>query len=198
MGERLNLEIKENGKLLANAYYHWSGYTRSALELTQKVIEASHLVEDSNPLLRAIRLLEATEAGFTPEERFYANRVLKPEEVAALKTATSRNDGLIAISPEGMKDTQKWQEEYVAIDLGEQEISFEAVNLFDSSDYIENYFESIEEGHRDYLALPCFNFELSTVSFDQIDQLSQEIDEFIENGVYAVKLPSGEVCRFVE
>lgn len=27
MGQRLNIEIHENGKCLANAYYHWSGYT---------------------------------------------------------------------------------------------------------------------------------------------------------------------------
>ena len=40
MGQRLNIEIIENGKVLANAYYHWSGYTSSSLELTQEILEA--------------------------------------------------------------------------------------------------------------------------------------------------------------
>lgn len=44
MGQRLNLEILEtkNGvdNILANAYYHWSGYTSSAIRLTEKAIES--------------------------------------------------------------------------------------------------------------------------------------------------------------
>lgn len=40
MGQRLNIEIFNNGQVVVNAYYHWSAYTRSALELTAKVISA--------------------------------------------------------------------------------------------------------------------------------------------------------------
>lgn len=38
MGQRLNIEIMKNDKVLANAYYHWSAYTESALELCACII----------------------------------------------------------------------------------------------------------------------------------------------------------------
>lgn len=39
MGQRLNIEIMEKEEiLLANAYYHWSGYTSSSIYLTQYII----------------------------------------------------------------------------------------------------------------------------------------------------------------
>lgn len=34
MGQRLNIEIISGDKVLANAYYHWSAYSRIAIELT--------------------------------------------------------------------------------------------------------------------------------------------------------------------
>lgn len=36
MGQRLNLSINKNGKVLANCYYHWSGYTNSAIQKCKK------------------------------------------------------------------------------------------------------------------------------------------------------------------
>lgn len=35
MGQRLNIEIIREGNLLTNAYYHWSGYTSSAITLSK-------------------------------------------------------------------------------------------------------------------------------------------------------------------
>ena len=40
MGQRLNIEIWNEGKRLANAYYHWSGYSFSTLYETMKIIKA--------------------------------------------------------------------------------------------------------------------------------------------------------------
>nr|DAX81687.1 MAG TPA: hypothetical protein [Bacteriophage sp.] len=39
MGQRLVIQIKENGKIRSNCYYHWSGYTKSALPLIKKTME---------------------------------------------------------------------------------------------------------------------------------------------------------------
>ena len=39
MGERLNIEIVKGKKVLANAYYHWSGFTRTAMETTNTIAE---------------------------------------------------------------------------------------------------------------------------------------------------------------
>ena len=41
MGQRLNIEIKKDSKVLANAYYHWSAYTSSALQMLPKSIDSS-------------------------------------------------------------------------------------------------------------------------------------------------------------
>ena len=39
MGQRLNIEIMKGCTILANAYYHWSAYTSSALELCKSIVE---------------------------------------------------------------------------------------------------------------------------------------------------------------
>lgn len=57
MGQRLNIEIKENNKVLANSYYHWSGYTSSALLLTEKILDAIKSTKHDNSTVMAIRLL---------------------------------------------------------------------------------------------------------------------------------------------
>lgn len=49
MGQRLNIEIMKNDKVLANAYYHWSAYTSSALELCAYIIEEIKNVPDVLP-----------------------------------------------------------------------------------------------------------------------------------------------------
>lgn len=39
MGQRLNIEIVKDKKVLANCYYHWSGYSNSAVNLAIQIIE---------------------------------------------------------------------------------------------------------------------------------------------------------------
>ena len=43
MGQRLVIEIKEGDTVLANAYYHWSGYTETSL-----ILEINLSLADSN------------------------------------------------------------------------------------------------------------------------------------------------------
>ena len=46
MGQRLNIQIEmdipesSESKVLANAYYHWSGYTSSAYELVKLIVDS--------------------------------------------------------------------------------------------------------------------------------------------------------------
>lgn len=76
MGERLNLEIWHNGKVLANAYYHWSGFTYCAVSVVTDALKyiKSNPAENNNILLYAIRALEATGAGLTDREIGYAKK----------------------------------------------------------------------------------------------------------------------------
>lgn len=63
MGQRLNIEIKNNEKTLANCYYHWSGYTASSLGLTKQIIEAYKANDDIKADVQgAVALLRITGA----------------------------------------------------------------------------------------------------------------------------------------
>ena len=75
MGQRLNIQIEANNpdtnetKVLANCYYHWSGYTSSALELVYEVVSSGiYNLDISDPVEKAIRLLEETGAGLAKDE----------------------------------------------------------------------------------------------------------------------------------
>lgn len=122
MGQRLNIEIKINSKVRANAYYHWSGYTESAKELAKNILkEAQRYNVKENPTVYAIKLLEVTKAGLTNTEIKIAKE--KYPEVEFAK-ATDRNSGLIAISDKGIKETRTWEEARVTLDFDKQIVKF--------------------------------------------------------------------------
>ena len=123
MGERLNLEIKSNGKAQANAYYHWSGYTSSSYYMAKEAIANIDRIKVEDPILRAIRILETTGAGLPQYEKEEAKKLFPNEKFAPCE---GRNDGLIAISKEGMKETRQWEEARVTIDLDKEMVIFNA------------------------------------------------------------------------
>ena len=118
MGQRLNIQIEANDTdtnetvVLANCYYHWSGYTYSAMELVNKIVKSGvYNLDILDPVEKAIRLLEATGAGLAGDEltdTYYAPKY---------KVSSDRNKGLIAISEEGKKSTVKYEESRVTINL---------------------------------------------------------------------------------
>lgn len=55
MGQRLNIEIKSKGKVVANCYYHWSAYTMSALQLTKEIISNFDSIQDNDDIKRAVK-----------------------------------------------------------------------------------------------------------------------------------------------
>ena len=58
MGQRLNIEIKENNELLANVLYQWSGFTPASLVLTQRILDNVENIKYDDPVAKAIKLLE--------------------------------------------------------------------------------------------------------------------------------------------
>ena len=125
MGQRLNLEIWNNGKVLANAYYHWSAFTESSAEIISKALNyiENNTLEDNNALLYAVRILESTGAGLTEDEIAYANTIneLKGK---AFSPCVNRNYGLIAITEKGIEDIRYWEEYSAYIYIDEKRISF--------------------------------------------------------------------------
>ena len=118
MGQRLNIQIEANDtdtnetKVLANCYYHWSGYTSSAMDLVNEIVKSGiYNLDILDPVEKAIRLLEATGAGLAEDE------LTETYNTPKYKVSTSRNDGLIAISEEGTDRVADWEESRVTINL---------------------------------------------------------------------------------
>ena len=118
MGQRLNIQIEANDTdtnetvVLANCYYHWSGYTSSAMELVYEMVSSGiYNLDISDPVEKAIRLLEETGAGLAKDELTDTYNETK------YKISTHRNNGLIAISEKGIKETMTWEESRVTINL---------------------------------------------------------------------------------
>lgn len=174
MGERLNIEIHNKGKILANCYYHWSGFSNSAAQLAQKIIHEivnNAKFRPESDLLYAIRLLELTGGGLTEEEVKYAKYKdeLKDFEFA---NCNGRNNGLISISPTGIGETRNWQEHALYIYLDENRMNFK---VFWSKDKWEWEKERKDDYEEDVKAT---ELEVIDINFDDIK--FEEIDKFVE------------------
>lgn len=171
MGQRLNIQIEMNipdsseSKVLANAYYHWSGYTSSAYELVKQIADSEYWNDNCtimDPVEKAIRLLEATGAGLTKDEFTEAY----PE--SKYKLSTDRYDGLIAISEEGILETQSWEEARVTINLSTNMVDMGGVYFLDE-EFEEDEDEDVEnipELDND-LHTPIFEFNKVYVEFQE-------------------------------
>ena len=175
MGQRLNIQLEidipnsGDRQVLANAYYHWSGYTSSAYELVKYIVESHYCDEECtfvDPVEKAIRLLEATGAGLTKDE--FTD--VYPE--SKYKLSTNRNDGLIAISEAGMLETQNWEEARVTINLTTKMVDMGGVYYLDEVDE-EDEDETLDD-------IPELGYDLHTSISDFI-KVYNEFHEKIES-----------------
>lgn len=142
MGQRLNLEILKGETVLANAYYHWSGYTSSSSSLASIVV--NKIIEDekngitySSDVHQAVELLRAT-GGMLDIKELEAYQKLTPSYQE--DRACNRNEGLISVTPEGIEETREWEEARVSVYLDEGSISFDAFAEYESKeDFMDSY-----------------------------------------------------------
>ena len=137
MGQRLVINITANDTVLANAYFHWDGYTQCAIEHTCKLIALHEWLNKADefknmPLKKkAIFMLEFLGAGITPED-FHLNLFLD-----IWIPAKDRNEGLIQVSDEQIKDAENWAEGLVVIDIVKKTIDFDVFFYYDEGDLDE-------------------------------------------------------------
>lgn len=164
MGQRLNVEIWNNGKVLANAYYHWSAYTKDAARIVNLALNyiEDNPIQDDNYLLYAIRILEATGAGLASDEIEHAKK-LSVLDGAIFAECYGRNEGLIGISDEGISDTRLWQEGSAYIFLDEKRISFRVFYTQRSWEWEKDQREY--EGNEDATVR---NLDVVSLNFDDI------------------------------
>lgn len=182
MGQRLNIQIEMNipdsseSKVLANAYYHWSGYTSSAYELVKQIADSEYWNDNCtimDPVEKAIRLLEVTGAGLTKDEFTEAY----PE--SKYKLSTNRNDGLIAISEEGILETQCWEEARVTINLSTNMVDMGGVYFLDEEFEEDAEFDA-EDIQKALADIPELEYDLHT-SIDDFDKVYNEFQEKVES-----------------
>ena len=182
MGQRLNIQFEDNTGVLANAYYHWSGYTGSAMLLTNEII-SSDLINDTSisNKVKAVKLLELTGAGLTREE-------FNDDFPSHLyKESKDRTSGLIAISKEGIEETQSWEEARVTIDLDTQQIYLDiywdiAIEDYDPGDIVKIPKQSYDS-----------ELDYEEVSFEKFPELFKEFDLNYSKGKYIVNTPESRL-----
>lgn len=187
MGQRLNIQIEANDtdtdetKVLANCYYHWSGYTSSAMELVKEIVDSGiYNLDILDPVEKAIRLLEATGAGLAEDE------LTDTYSIPEYKLATSRNDGLIAISEKGINITVKWEEARVTINLTTGSINmsdmfYDESDEFSSAVYetkIKNLYELKADLNSSFDTFQDLYAEIT----DNVFRTSHDYDMFVQDG----------------
>ena len=182
MGQRLNIQLEDNTGVLANAYYHWSGYTSSAMLLTNKII-SSDLIDDTSisNKVKAVKLLELTGAGLTRDE-------FNDDFPSHLyKESNDRTSGLIAISKKGIEETQSWEEARVTIDLDTQQIYFNIYGYVYTDDYDPEDIPKQDEDTYDS------ELDYEDVSFEKFPELYKEFELNYNKGKYIVNTPESKL-----
>lgn len=185
MGQRLNIQIQRGETILANAYYHWGAYTGSALERLKTIHKKwDELSTEANDVIRAVRLLEATGAGLTQEELF--NVDILGQGFVPGNVEVNRNDGLIAVSPEGIAETNDWAEGAAIIDLDDAMVSFDVFYAYDDRKHI------LSDCNEDEITdLPELDFQLD-MSLFKLEHAGVIASALDESGEFVFKTKEDE------
>lgn len=197
MGERLNIEIKENGNVLANAYYHWSGFTSSSLELTEMIlneINTNNIKDKSDSIAYAIKLLDVTGSGLAHDEVEYAKTIIEDFDKYGFNECTGRNDGLTCVSKNGMESTERWEEHRIEINIDTNKIKLDnVIYIYTEEEYKSNYDEDVP---KNLVELNIID-DLSDISFEKFIEMKEIINKLIEGRIYVVKM-NGKIGSFCE
>lgn len=187
MGQRLNLEIVNNNGVLANAYYHWSAYTGSAIGLTEGALAAFYdSPEDLSQLGLAVFMLQETGAGLYSEEweRVSEDRSNTYSGIS-FKNAINRNRGLLSVTDIGIKETEQWEEGRVTVNIEDKTIDFSVIWVSTADEYNEDM-----ENEDAFDSLPSNDCTMSGVSFDDFYTIREAYENcpegFVDSDGYAV------------
>jgi len=155
VGQRLNIEVCYDGDLIANAYYHWSAFTTSSLNILEEVIDAYKHRTEISSLKVAVQILQATGAGVNDEEkeRITADTTGKFQGIS-FQDCINRNEGLLAVTEQGMEETRKWEEGRITVDIGTEEFIFDVMWRMGNEEFDECYGGSAQQ-------LPDIQFDIT-------------------------------------
>lgn len=187
MGQRLNLEIVNNNGVIANSYYHWSAYSGSAIELTEAALGAFYdSPEDISQLGLAVFMLQETGAGLYTDEK---------ERISAdgtgifsgidFRDARDRNRGLLSVTEVGIKETERWEEGRVTVNIEDETVDFNVAWTCTADEFNENM-----EDDDAFDSLPSYDCPMSGVSFEEFYTIRAAYEDypegFVDSDGYAV------------
>ena len=175
MGQRLVINIIEDNERIANIYYHWSAYTISALYEAKRLIDSGIFDEECSTKelqLKLIRLIESFGGcidGGKDSEEYQKICDMFPNET--FKETGSRNEGLIALSEDGMDSLESWAEGILDINLDKGMIyngvyCCETLEEFNEWREKDNKLEDFKE----------MDIEISEIKFEDIEETISELE----------------------
>lgn len=172
MGQRLNIEIHNNGKPLANCYYHWGGYTKSALNTIQELISIASTKKGVIDVKKAVEIF--LEQGATIEKSQTQRLVEQSKEL-------NRNSGLIGTTKRYMDTTRLWQEMGAVIDVGARKADIRGLFFeVEKEDY---------DGESEIEDLYIMLDDLESVDFEDIpliEEIMHTQEAFVWDGVIQI------------
>lgn len=171
MGQRLVIVGKKNHIPIFNIYYHWSAYTSSSIYEADRLLKYLLQPEKCGDLvLSAIEYCEANGGGISNDvdieeaQRVYPDHKIKTDGI-------NRNDGLIAITADGMNNNLSWAEGVIEIDFDNDLINNNVFFYYDSVEQIneECDYEGDDKIKDSDILVPYISIE--SFPFNKIDEV---------------------------
>ena len=148
MGQRLNIEFIYDDKVIASAYYHWSGYTiDSLLELlaVHEVMEYDNIHDEKSAIIELVNVYDnklSLQSGLLDSLDEVKKYI---PEYPGIKTNLNRNYGLLAISEEVINNIRENMEFILKYDIKNKKI-IDSTGVFETEiDYPNQTLESLNE-----------------------------------------------------
>lgn len=176
MGQRLNIEIQNNGKLLANCYYHWFAYTDCSMEIATDALDAYYEEECANltPKQKALYMLNATNATVQPEEIRAVRRIMKGTGIK-FNTDANRNEGLICVTKTGTRETRLWAEYTIVIDIRKETVDFGVFSNYDEDELAED--DCIEDLNYYTREIPFSDWDSFRTDLEDVKRFFRDLDD---------------------
>ena len=181
MGQRLVITVRKEREDIAKIYFHWSGYSVSALEETMSLLEDIDTNEEDIKKLQ-LNIIRACESmgggidgGAGSEEFSYVCNMFPN---VSFKEDPNRNCGLVALSENDMGKLQRWSNGNIVIDLDYNKIYNSVLHEYHS---IEEY--EAETGQRADEVYCCeSDIDITDFRMEYIDEVIDFIGAVIRAG----------------
>ena len=181
MGQRLVITVRKEQEDIAKIYFHWSGYSVSALEETRSLLEDIDTNEEDIKKLQ-LNIIRACESmgggidgGAGSEEFSYVCNIFPN---VSFKEDPNRNCGLVALSENDMEKIQLWSNGNIVIDLDYNRIYNSVLHEYQSlEEYEAETGQSADEVY-------CCESDIDITDFriEDIDEVIDFIDVVIRAG----------------